>query len=165
MTDYERVGWLGGIFGSVLLFPCLSVVFIGLIVLSGRQVYQPGCERSWTMINESDQAIRETLDYLASLQKPESGENETLVPAGERPCPICKQKMGIEVAHGISFDVCGNHGIWLDRGEMESLIARIRSGERISRSLAVREARRRGEREGKKIAGPFMNLLLMISED
>ena len=38
MTDSERVIWLGGIFGSVLLFPCLSVVYVGLVVLSDRHL-------------------------------------------------------------------------------------------------------------------------------
>ena len=33
MTDQERVGWHGGV-GGVLLFPCLVIVYIGLVVLS-----------------------------------------------------------------------------------------------------------------------------------
>lgn len=112
-----------------------------------------------------DSIVQETLDFLASLQSPAHHQNEKLIPAGERTCPICVQKLSVEVAYGIAFDVCGDHGIWLDRGELESIIARIRSGERISRKQAIRDARNRGEREGRKIAGPLMSLFMMLFEE
>jgi len=38
MTDHERVGWLGSVFGGVLLFPCLGVVYVGLVALSDRHL-------------------------------------------------------------------------------------------------------------------------------
>jgi Zn-finger nucleic acid-binding protein len=112
-------------------------------------------------------AITETevLDYLASLEQTPSHANDQLVPHGERQCPLCNQKMTIELSYGISFDVCGDHGVWLDRGELDAIIARIRRGERISRTQAIREARKAGLHEGNRIAGPIMSLFLLMGDD
>ena len=38
MTDHKRVGWLEGVIGGVLLFPCLGVVYVGLVALSDRHL-------------------------------------------------------------------------------------------------------------------------------
>ena len=34
MTDQERAGSIGNVIGGVLLFPCLGIVYIGLVVVS-----------------------------------------------------------------------------------------------------------------------------------
>lgn len=41
---------------------------------------------------------------------------------GSRPCPVCSRLMDIEVKHAIAIDVCPEHGIWLDSGELEKLV-------------------------------------------
>jgi hypothetical protein len=38
MTDQERVGCLGSVIAGVLLFPCLGVVYVGLVALSDRHL-------------------------------------------------------------------------------------------------------------------------------
>ncbi len=47
------------------------------------------------------------------------------------PCPTCAKLMNrTNFSHisGVIIDVCRNHGIWLDRGEMEHIIAFVESG-------------------------------------
>ena len=88
----------------------------------------------------------ETLAFLAQLESgPPQHHNDQLVPHGERKCPICGTRMVVEIQHGISLDVCQAHGVWLDRGELSDLASRIRSGERLSRMEAIRDARREGK--------------------
>jgi Zn-finger nucleic acid-binding protein len=48
-------------------------------------------------------------------------------------CPICKQRMQLKQIEGIRVDVCEEHGVWLDRGEIEAL---------------MESAKKRGESEG-----------------
>ena len=39
-------------------------------------------------------------------------------------CPVCTQVMGKSRSpDGVELDVCDAHGVWLDRGELEKLIA------------------------------------------
>jgi Zn-finger nucleic acid-binding protein len=56
--------------------------------------------------------------------------------------------MAVEADHGVSYDVCQDHGIWLDRGELAAVISSIRAGQRISRSLAIKKAKRDGQWAG-----------------
>jgi Zn-finger nucleic acid-binding protein len=47
------------------------------------------------------------------------------------PCPACAKLMNrTNFSHisGVIIDVCRNHGIWLDRGELEHIIAFVESG-------------------------------------
>lgn len=92
----------------------------------------------------------EALEFLAELESKEEmvSPNDTVVPPGERECPICKQKMQIEVQEGIQFDVCEQHGMWFDRGELESVFKRFHAGHRIDRAKLVKQARRDGKISG-----------------
>lgn len=47
--------------------------------------------------------------------------NRALKPEGTRRCPICEQVMNSENEFGIAIDVCDDHGVWLDHGELEAL--------------------------------------------
>jgi len=69
-------------------------------------------------------------------------------PQGQRPCPVCSEKMLLEDQYGVQIDVCPAHGIWLDRGELSAIAGRIRSGEKISRSRAIRQAKKDGKMSG-----------------
>ncbi len=37
-------------------------------------------------------------------------------------CPVCKNKMKPEKIETVWVDVCDEHGIWLDRGEIDELM-------------------------------------------
>jgi Zn-finger nucleic acid-binding protein len=68
--------------------------------------------------------------------------------------------MATETHQGVQLDVCSAHGSWFDAGEVSSLIQRIRSGERLSKSRAVREARRDG-----KVGGMLFGALSLLFDD
>lgn len=53
-------------------------------------------------------------------------ENRGLVPEGERPCPICGKHMTADKKQGIQVDVCHDHGVWLDRGELSAVIGKTK---------------------------------------
>jgi Zn-finger nucleic acid-binding protein len=91
----------------------------------------------------------EVKQFLARLEKGgEATDNSTLVPHGERPCPICGNKMVVDDELGIQTDVCSAHGVWLDIDELTAIISRVRSQDRTSKAFAVREARRDGKWKG-----------------
>ena len=33
-------------------------------------------------------------------------------------CPVCSSPLSQEVIHGVTVDVCAQHGMWLDQGEL-----------------------------------------------
>ncbi len=41
---------------------------------------------------------------------------EDIVPTGERICPICGSRESLKI------DVCDDHGVWLDTGELETIV-------------------------------------------
>ncbi|MCM2372733.1 TFIIB-type zinc ribbon-containing protein [Aporhodopirellula aestuarii] len=75
---------------------------------------------------------KSSLDQFFASLDPESGpddlqtntENGSCVPEGERPCPICGEKMATDTQQGIQVDLCHDHGIWLDKGELGAVIGR-----------------------------------------
>lgn len=90
-----------------------------------------------------------TMQFLAELEREAvSSPNDTQVAPGQRPCPICGENMQVEVEQSVHIDCCPQHGIWLDRGELHSIINRVRSGERIDRHRLIRNARRDGKKSG-----------------
>lgn len=86
------------------------------------------------------------------LQRLETGSvldpNAALVPHGERPCPICGQQMVVDEEEGIQTDVCPQHGVWLDLGELRTIISRVRSQEIRTHDRAVRTAKKDGLTKG-----------------
>jgi Zn-finger nucleic acid-binding protein len=85
----------------------------------------------------------EVQEFLAALENEHAGlpSNDSLVPPGERACPICKKPMPTVEQHGIHVDVCNDHGMWLDRGELPAMIARIQAGKTVSRKQSLEKAR------------------------
>src|SRR5262245_31620762 len=67
---------------------------------------------------------------------------------GTRSCPVCGNLMLIEELFEIKTDVCREHGIWLDTGELPGIIDRVRAGTRQAGAKAIREARTRGMLSG-----------------
>ena len=92
----------------------------------------------------------EALEFLAELEREaeQITSNDEIVPPGERECPICKEPMQVEFETGVHVDVCPEHGIWLDRGELPSILSVIRSGDRVNRHDAIRKARQEGKVSG-----------------
>ena len=38
------------------------------------------------------------------------------------PCPVCGSAMRVDTLHGTQVDVCDEHGMWLDDGELEKMM-------------------------------------------
>ncbi|HET6429919.1 MAG TPA: zf-TFIIB domain-containing protein [Phycisphaerae bacterium] len=91
----------------------------------------------------------ELADLLAEMSSAGTECTEqSPVPPGQRPCPICGRHMDVETFLGVSIDACNDHGVWLDRGELPAMIAKVRAGKRISRTTEIRRARREGKMSG-----------------
>lgn len=37
-------------------------------------------------------------------------------------CPVCKSRMKHEKVESVWADICEEHGVWLDKGEVESIM-------------------------------------------
>lgn len=63
-----------------------------------------------------------------------------------RPCPVCGIEMEVQSIRDVEIDMCADHGIWLDNGELQQLIdlkSASTKGKIIQRSPRIRRARRR----------------------
>jgi Zn-finger nucleic acid-binding protein len=75
------------------------------------------------------------------------------------PCPICKDLMvrkNFGGASGVILDVCRNDGIWLDRGELERVLAFVRAGglvEARRREIRRLDDETRAAKERREAAG------------
>jgi Zn-finger nucleic acid-binding protein len=67
---------------------------------------------------------------------------------GERPCPVCGERMNIEVKYNVHIDVCAHHGIWLDKGELPAITMALRERGRRRTRQKVRDAKRSGKMQG-----------------
>ncbi|HUX02863.1 MAG: zf-TFIIB domain-containing protein [Phycisphaerae bacterium] len=54
-----------------------------------------------------------------------------------RPCPVCGQPMLVNTRLGVAFNVCPEHGTWLDRGKLQMLLAQMRGPARPSERRSV----------------------------
>lgn len=76
---------------------------------------------------------KSSLDRFFASLDPQNGdvedlrtnvENRQVVPEGQRRCPICSELMHADRKQGIQVDVCHEHGVWLDKGELSALLGR-----------------------------------------
>jgi|SaaInlStandDraft_1057018.scaffolds.fasta_scaffold24121_2 Zn-finger nucleic acid-binding protein len=74
--------------------------------------------------------------------------NTELVPEGERKCPICDDAMETHKENGVSIDVCKEHGVWTDVGEIEKIIGRATRRSRASERHVISRARSDGKLKG-----------------
>ena len=58
----------------------------------------------------------------APASRPRAATNADLVPEGQRSCQICGARMQSVRRAGEVIDVCADHGVWLDRWELERLV-------------------------------------------
>ncbi|SRR5258706_12894762 len=81
--------------------------------------------------------------------------------SGTLPCPVCAVLMHVEVKQHVEVDVCAQHGVWLDKDELEGIAqairARTRTFERAVRRVAVDKAKRSGRLAGTNFG--FWSLL------
>ena len=59
-------------------------------------------------------------------------------------CPVCLQDMVHKKKRGVLMDVCESHGVWLDSGELETILKRQRRRLRFTYSRRERELQRYG---------------------
>lgn len=86
-------------------------------------------------------------------QKKRVHRNATIVPEGDRECPICREIMLTEITNGVKVDACGNHGVWLDRGELTKITRQIKRRMNLTRSIDLRQAKTDG-----KVAGSLFGI-------
>ena len=53
------------------------------------------------------------------------------------PCPVCGQPMFINKRLGVAFNVCPEHGTWLERGKLRTLLVQMRGPTRPSKRRSV----------------------------
>ena len=83
----------------------------------------------------------ETMQFLSALEKDlEPNANASIVPDGQRKCPICTEFMQLERFLGVQIDSCPEHGVWLDNGELQSIVALLR-GQTIATREELRQAK------------------------
>lgn len=77
-----------------------------------------------------------------------SPDNAKMVPEGKRGCPICKAPMQTQRNEAETIDVCEEHGVWLDRFELERMfLARARRRARMTKRQ-VGDAFEKGQLDG-----------------
>ena len=64
---------------------------------------------------------------------------------GGRRCPVCQAAMTIAKRGSIEIDVCEEHGVWLDQGELKAIAERMRQRDRAN----IRSQLDRSYRSGK----------------
>lgn len=65
-----------------------------------------------------------------------------------RSCPVCSKEMRQDQKESVTIDVCEEHGIWLDKGELPTIISKIRLRQfRINRATTDK-ARKEGKMSG-----------------
>ena len=95
----------------------------------------------------------------AAAARPRAATNADLVPEGQRPCPICGAHMQSVRRAAEVIDVCAEHGVWLDRWELERLVGG--HGVRARRRSDVAEVKARRE----LLWWPFGDLLGDLLDD
>ena len=59
-------------------------------------------------------------------------------------CPICQAEMTRKVTLSTEIDLCAEHGVWLDKGELQKIISSIRG----IYTQGMAEQRKQGRIEG-----------------
>lgn len=63
------------------------------------------------------------LDFIRAV-KPDKHIDELMVlnyEDGRRRCPVCKELMDMAWLDNLQLDQCAQHGVWLDRGELQKI--------------------------------------------
>lgn len=111
---------------SVPVLRCTHGLFIEPDALRGA-VHDRTSDRS---LQEEQQAEAGTASTSAEVLEAEEAE---------RACPVCREPMEkrvYAVQSGVRMDVCDDHGIWLDSGELERIEAWYEATERGAAAVA-----------------------------
>lgn len=83
------------------------------------------------------------------------------LPASRRLCPVCSEPLAREERYRVPVDICKEHGIWLDRGELQEIIQRdwVQGAALDEERLQI--ARQVGRQEGK-VSGAFWGWLSLL---
>lgn len=128
-----------------------------------RKVSCPRCNGRLADRSYADLAVLDCLgcaglfidmDTLFELRAPDAGDKRLALPKRPRAqetevrylaCPLCAATMNRTIfgrMSGVIVDVCPDHGVWFDAGEINAVIAFIEQG-----GLARAEQKARAERE------------------
>jgi Zn-finger nucleic acid-binding protein len=94
----------------------------------------------------------------AGVKSARPPQNNTLGPVRYLPCPTCGVRMNRKnfgERSGVIVDVCRQHGIWFDRGELPRVLAFVESGGLIL-AEAREEARKRELKREAAAAAAFV---------
>jgi Zn-finger nucleic acid-binding protein len=99
------------------------------------------CGGTW-LGRETMSAVTRTLDP-ASIQVGDVAGELAEIPfpphASSPPCPICRAPMRTDVIAGtdVEIDACAEHGTWLDRGELQTLVRELMARQPADQMPAV----------------------------
>ena len=73
--------------------------------------------------------------FSAKQRHDERGEGE----AGTRslPCPVCGELLTHDLYRDVHIDRCKEHGVWLDHGELDLILERIRDDADFMRGMRI----------------------------
>ena len=89
--------------------------------------------------------IRNVKKPLSLLREKEPSTREPAV----LQCPVCSRAMETRTVYEASIDLCPTHGVWLDRGELGTIVRRVGRIHAVGREKRVAEARASGRFTGK----------------
>ena len=69
-------------------------------------------------------------------------------PPGERHCPVCNKKLALSKHRAIEIDICEDHGVWLDTGELKAIVARVEKQQGYRRRAEYRKGKSAGKVSG-----------------
>ncbi|HMG22330.1 MAG TPA: zf-TFIIB domain-containing protein [Kofleriaceae bacterium] len=97
----------------------------GLAEHRSRRVCPDGCG-SWLTAASLRGAV--TFETLAACEL----DVGSLIgrPFPPAPCPECWRTMEVRIHGAVVFDFCGDHGVWLDRGELAGFECAFAPGDR-----------------------------------
>lgn len=78
-----------------------------------------GCERCGSLWADSTVVLA-----IIRAAKPDRHIDELMVlnyEEGRRRCPVCREPMDMAWVDSLQLDQCADHGVWLDRGELEKI--------------------------------------------
>ena len=108
----------------------------------------------------TDQEICAFLEQLERDKGASLQANERVRLVGNRNCVICGGRMRHEFHDGVEVDVCDEHGIWLDRGELAAIIRHHVAQGRTSKDLLIEHLKNQLSKE-RTIGSLFQAALLI----
>lgn len=143
------------------LCPCCDIPLRTINVGQGNKFYIEQCTKCYGLFfdpNELEALMNESTSevYSIKLQKIDklSGENFINDKIVYRKCPICRTLMNRKNfggRSGIIIDICKDHGIWLDRGELSALLEWKKAGGQILKDkVESQRAQRDSQRATQK---------------